>query len=513
MKLSFRTIIALLLTIGLLLGISPPSGVASADNPIQIRLGGEGSTRWDISNVKPGDNATKTVTIENAGTRDGYVIIWLADIVSIEGPAGRPGKFKDFLLLDVSMPNLQTNISLPVVMANFPQSAAGSNYVRISRLRAGETTTLVWKWLLPYSTGNEIQGNGVSFSIYYMLAEIPAPGSGGGIPAFPEPPLPPPQPPPTPPPARTLQVNLSGTISTVDIADDGTLKSRITLTDAQGRFSISAAAGTRITGRNGEMLSRIELAASTDHLPIPVNASAISQIYKVEGYTADNELTRIIFDPFAVVTIKYNLIDLPQNALTPYIANYDIEQGFTRLEPPPDSAFQPGQAVGVTFHTSYFVAIAEIAPPPPPLPPNFRLSNLAISPGAARAGQPVTISVDIANNGALTGDYEVYLVIDGIIRAIKQVTVNPSSLITIRFEVANMAIGFHQVQIAGLSGQFRVLGAAVTIPGTTVNWPLADTIVAGIVLTGLIIALALVRRARKNTEPPAPEPPQQPDRQ
>ncbi|GAI58083.1 unnamed protein product, partial [marine sediment metagenome] len=61
-------------------------------------------------------------------------------------------------------------IVLPLaIIDNFPQSVSDPNYIRMSPLDAGEEVTLGWEWELPPETGNDAQGDTLSFTINYHL--------------------------------------------------------------------------------------------------------------------------------------------------------------------------------------------------------------------------------------------------------------------------------------------------------------------------------------------------------
>ena len=69
----YKTRLALALILGLALIGSSPIPV-QAQTPIDLELGGEGATSWNIANIKPGDSGTKTVDPMPAWTghyRDG----------------------------------------------------------------------------------------------------------------------------------------------------------------------------------------------------------------------------------------------------------------------------------------------------------------------------------------------------------------------------------------------------------------------------------------------------------
>ena len=137
----------------------------------------------------------QTVILQNNGPDGSYVYIWISGIESGEGAnpepetdTGPPGELDDWLMLDVSAPGLETSVTLPTTVVSFPQDANYTDYVRIP-IDSGEDdqVTLELQWELPCETGNEAQGDTLSFDIHYSL-DIPS--------------TPPPQPPPGRPPER-----------------------------------------------------------------------------------------------------------------------------------------------------------------------------------------------------------------------------------------------------------------------------------------------------------------------
>jgi len=165
---------------GLVLAGSFSAPVKAADNPVDLVLGGEGATSWNISNIKPGDGGIKTVELHNAGSKNGFVTIWVSDIISGEGinpesetgDTTEPGEFSDYLLLNLTADGLSSNINLPITINNLPQSATWSDYIELIPLKAGDTVDLQWDWELPTQTGNDVQGDNISFTINYLLREF-----------------------------------------------------------------------------------------------------------------------------------------------------------------------------------------------------------------------------------------------------------------------------------------------------------------------------------------------------
>ncbi|GAI24048.1 unnamed protein product, partial [marine sediment metagenome] len=81
----YATRLLLAAIMGLVLAGSFSASVKAADNPVDLVLGGEGATSWNIVSVEPGDSGIKTVELHNAGSKHGFVTIWVSDIISSEG--------------------------------------------------------------------------------------------------------------------------------------------------------------------------------------------------------------------------------------------------------------------------------------------------------------------------------------------------------------------------------------------------------------------------------------------
>jgi hypothetical protein len=208
----YATSIILTVVIGLvLLAWFPVPVQAQPDLVVE----GEGATSWAIGGIMPGDSGTKTVTLSNIGDADGQVFIWISDIVSSEGVqpesetgnTGEPGELLGNLLFSISSddPGFSTDLVLPTTLDNFPNAAESTPYIIVDPLDAGDEATITWNWELPFETGNEVQGDLLSFAINYSLVEFPPPYNP---PPYNPPPLPPerepfvpPQPPPPPPPS------------------------------------------------------------------------------------------------------------------------------------------------------------------------------------------------------------------------------------------------------------------------------------------------------------------------
>ena len=643
--------LALALVIGLVVSGFSSAPVMADTNPVDLELGGEGATPWSITNVRPSDSGTKTVELHNAGSQDGFVTIWIEDIISTEGAnpesetgdTAEPGESADYLLLNLTADGLSTSLNLPTTIGNLPQSVSAPDYIEVVPLKAGDTVNLQWAWEMPAQTGNEIQGDNLSFAINYLLREcvitdVSGVVTGGGvfteevivasdggegevtigagttglteggdpldeiwlIELDREPPPPPedtavvglhyeagphgttfdqpvtitiafdpgdiPQgadeqdlvialwdgsdwvtldgcvvdtvnntisapvshfsryavisPTPEPPPAPAddddeestpavgdeddsgdvglLEINILDDESSVEIGADGTVIEPFTLTDPGGNFVVDIDGGTRVTGADGLALSRIELSLTDRPVAVSDDVVLLSPVYELTGYDRNMEVTEINFEPSVTLTISYDPQNLPEGVLPPFVANYSDEEGLVPLPVPLGAVTEVGKARALVSHASLFVVAAEVVPPPPPLPASFIASDLFITPQRVEAGQSVMISLTVTNEGALAGTYELHLIIDGIVRAIEEVTLSGQSSETLTFKVSNLGAGSHRVKVAGLTGEFRVVSVDVALEEPEVDWLIVDLSVGAALVIGALVLYFILRRTRQS---------------
>jgi uncharacterized protein YfaS (alpha-2-macroglobulin family) len=124
-----------------------------------------------------------------------------------------------------------------------------------------------------------------------------------------------------------------------------------------------------------------------------------------------------------------------------------------------------------------------------PKPANFEVSNLAVSPSQAQPNQEVTVSIKVTNTGEKSGDYSLQLKVDGVVTSTKQVTAAAGTSQTVNFTTAGYAAGKHQVEVAGLSGEFEIL--KVSQPANTNWWFIVG--VTAIILLVVVLLIALRR--------------------
>ena len=501
-----RILIAVALIAAIFLGWIP-SPVRAAPDPIDLELDEAGYTPITINNIKPGDSGDKTVVLRNAGKNDGLVYIWLSDIIDSEGlnpdsetgDTSGDGELGEYILLDIAIAGLSTNLELPATVDDFPTSAADQKFIKVTSLKAGETRILDWYWELPGETGNMVQGDELSFTINYLLKETEVTGDPADVTSdseFPD----------TTPVIdekkeekenKTLEVSLINKKSAVEITEDGIVTESVILADPNRLFTLEIPGGIRITGIGGIPLSRIELTIEEASIPLPDNTVLLTPIYRLIGYDTNNNIVHFEFDPQVRLTMRYDPENLPENSFLPYTARYSGEEGLVRLESPVKFPASLGRVDVLVDRSALFMALAEVAPPPQSLPVGFTASNLMVSPQEAFEGDPVKISITITNEDSEDGTYELYLVVDGIVRAIQKVTLSGKSSETLIFEITNLAAGVHQIKAAGLSETVRIGQLDIEQSGSGVNWMVLDLIVAATFIVGLLLWLLYLQRARR----------------
>ncbi|MDP2731384.1 MAG: CARDB domain-containing protein [Dehalococcoidales bacterium] len=123
--------------------------------------------------------------------------------------------------------------------------------------------------------------------------------------------------------------------------------------------------------------------------------------------------------------------------------------------------------------------------PTPSAPAAFTTSSLSISPTAVNIGDMVTIAVQVANTGDLSGSYEVTLKINNEMVETKQVTLDGGRSQTVSFATSRDTAGTYSVNINSQSGSFTVTAAEV--PSKPLAWWVWVIIGVVVVIAGSLV--------------------------
>ena len=296
----------------------------------------------------------------------------------------------------------------------------------------------------------------------------------------------------TPPSAcpLTLTVSVRGTETMVSMTLDGVLCEDCMALGPQGQIIWAADAGTKLTLANNEVPRLIKLGFASSPPP-PSNAAVVGPMYELNAYSSLYSSTPypITISPLCNLVLPYDPDELPDNTSATLIAYYDEELGkWIDLETAGYVAGGVEVPNSLTSQVNHFTTFAVLAKLAEAAPAKFSTSNLTINPTQAQLNQEVTISITVTNSGSTAGDYNVRLTIDDVITAAKQITLAPETSQPVSFTINADAAGKHQVEVAGLTGDFEILGQS----STGFNWWLIGGVLILVLLS--VLWLSLMRR-------------------
>ena len=127
-------------------------------------------------------------------------------------------------------------------------------------------------------------------------------------------------------------------------------------------------------------------------------------------------------------------------------------------------------------------------------PADIRLHNVSVSPGQAQAGQPVTVTANVVNNGASAGSYNVALRINGRVEQQRIVEVSPGAAYPVKFTVTKSEPGKYDVAIENQRASFVVLGGDSASRTSASSSLIALVIIAVLVLATAVVVLMAFRK-------------------
>ena len=279
----------------------------------------------------------------------------------------------------------------------------------------------------------------------------------------------------------TLAADMQGNITTVRATKDGVLCATCVAKDTSGKNTLQLDEGTKITSADNTVPLILRFQETSERPPTPENTVIVGPVYEINAYFSTPPATPspATILPSARLILSYEPDALPANTSEVLIANYDTAEGWLALEPVPGVAAEAGVAHAMLSHFSLFAILATVTEP---ATAKFEVSTLTISPSQAQPNQEITISLNVTNTGGKSGDCNLELKVDGKVNSTTQVTITPGTIQTVIFTVAEDTVGKHQVEVAGLAGEFDVVKSSGI---SQINW----WFIGGI--TGAILVLAV----------------------
>ena len=296
----------------------------------------------------------------------------------------------------------------------------------------------------------------------------------------------------------TLAANMQGNITTVSMTRDGVLCEACLAKD-NAEDTLELDKDTKVTLAGNVVPALVKFSIASTAPPTPEYTVIVGPVYEVNAYSSTLGTTPspINITPAARLILNYDPDNLPENTTEVFIATYSTEQGWQPLEPVPGAVAEVGKVHGIVSHFSVFAVLAKVAGPPPA---KFEVSNLTIEPGQVELNQEITISFDVSNTGEESEDFGAELKVDGAVKSSTQVTVAAGATQPVTFNITGDTAGRHQVEVAGLIGEFEVV---IPAGKSTINWWLIGSIIG---ITLVVVIWAIIgwryykdRKSRKKT--------------
>jgi len=138
------------------------------------------STLISVSNMKPGDTGEVTIKLENLGSLDGYVCMWIKDVINSPGDTPEPEPTSDDGELGANIEitiwqddgdNVLESDEEVYVDGATLDSLNNTKVVTNKPLSAGGTVYIGFSWEIPSTVGSEIMDDSVTFTIEFALTQ------------------------------------------------------------------------------------------------------------------------------------------------------------------------------------------------------------------------------------------------------------------------------------------------------------------------------------------------------
>ncbi len=257
---------------------------------------------------------------------------------------------------------------------------------------------------------------------------------------------------------RVVIIDNLGKITEARVSPSGELLESVRATDAEGQIALELERGTKILCPDGKVPQRLEM--KTIQILPPEDMVILGQVYRLDAYLYEYSPNPSLFtiSPPGKLVLSYDLSELPPNSLAVFAAYYDAQKGW--VEFPSADITEAGKLTTEISGSMFFTIMVKLGPPPSPAEPAepcFRPSNLVIEPGEAKPGQEITINLIITNIGGAAGTCTLELKVDGVVRSVKSVSLEPGESEVVSFSITEDMEGKHMVEIADLKGDFSIV--------------------------------------------------------
>jgi hypothetical protein len=237
-------------------------------------------------------------------------------------------------------------------------------------------------------------------------------------------------------------------------------------TDINLKVELYIPKGTIVKNKFGQALTSIRITPKAESQAANSGSEIISQSYEIEPGGAT-------FDASAILIFRYFSSEVPSDIPVSnlYIALWDPEAiTWTDLGGTVDAN---ARRVSVPIkHLSTYALMAHNRPA------SLKVTKFALTPGEVTPGETVTASIEVSNQGDLSGTYEANLKLDDATVQTKAVTLNGGSSETIVFTLTSATVGEHKASLGDMVATFIVKKplspAAFTVNELSINPLIAD---------------------------------------
>jgi len=224
----------------------------------------------------------------------------------------------------------------------------------------------------------------------------------------------------------------------------GEMLEDIIATDMDLQVELHINKGTNVKNKYGQALTSLSIAPIEESQAANTGSVIIGQSYDIEPGGAT-------FDGSANLVFRYSNSELPAGVSINnlYIALWDPDtMTWTDLGGVVDA--DAGTVSVPINHLSTYALMAHNRPA------SLITTNFVLTPDEVNPGETVTASIEIKNQGDLTGTYQANLILDNAAVQNRTVTLNGGSSETIVFNIILDTVGEHRVSIGGLAATFDV---------------------------------------------------------
>jgi hypothetical protein len=261
----------------------------------------------------------------------------------------------------------------------------------------------------------------------------------------------PPPPPPAAPVINYLQTDFFGVRSVFSLDVNDKAVADIKAVSADGRLSLTIPAGTQARDKFGTPLATLTAAVNSSPPAAPANSAIIGTAYDFGPAGA-------AFNPPVALVYDYTQDILPtgisgENLIWDF---YDEAAGaWVHL----DGTIDTTRHI-ITAEITHFTTFAILTVPPAV----FTSTSLMVTPTVTAPGEPVSITITVANNSSTAGRHTSILLINGIKEAGVPVDLAAGERRTVNFTVSRESPGVYHIEVDGLAGSFTVTAPETPSP-------------------------------------------------